>query len=152
MGLGLWFIEGGGMTSEVDNLAQRVARLERQNRQLKVLGAAIVLSIVTFFLIGAAKTPRTIEAEKIVIFDQHGHARITIGTPAFAGAAIGMNSDAPMIWLTDDKGADRAMLSSDGLCFASGKSRPTVRLDSRSDGLSRLEFYGTSGKVSWTAP
>ena len=95
------------MTSEVDNLIQRVARLERQNRQLKMVGLGVALGMSTFLLMGAAKTAKTVEAEKIVILDRHGRARITIGTPAFAGAAIDTKSDDPMIWLTDDKGADR---------------------------------------------
>jgi hypothetical protein len=76
------------MTSEVDNLVQRVAKLERQNRQLKMIGLGVALGMATFLLMGAAKTPKTVEAEKIVILDRHGRARITIGTPAFAGAAI----------------------------------------------------------------
>ena len=110
------------MTSEVDNLVHRVARLERQNRQLKIVGLGIALGMATFLLMGAAKTPKMVEAEKIVILDRHGRARITIGTPAFAGAAIDTNPDDPMIWLTDDKGADRAMLATDGLSF--GNSKP----------------------------
>jgi hypothetical protein len=140
------------MTSEVDNLVQRVAKLERQNRQLKMIGLGVALGAATFLLMGAARTPKTVEAEKIVIRDHHGRARITIGTPAFAGAAISTNSDDPMIWLTDDKGADRAMLATDGLSFANGKSRPTVSLSSDPNGLSGLKLYGTDGKVSWSAP
>jgi hypothetical protein len=103
-------------------------------------------------LTGAAKTPKTVEAEKIVILDRHGRARITIGTPTFAGAAIDTNPDDPMIWLTDDKGADRAMLSTDGLSFANSKAGPTVRLSSDPNGLSGLKVYGTDGKVFWSAP
>ena len=68
------------MTSEVDNLVQRVAKLERESRQLKMVGLGIALGIATFFLMGAAGTPKTVEAEKIVVRDRHGRARITIGT------------------------------------------------------------------------
>jgi hypothetical protein len=67
------------MTSEVDNLVQRVAKLERENRQLKMVGLGIALGIATFCLMGAAGTPKTVEAEKIVVRDRHGRARITIG-------------------------------------------------------------------------
>ena len=140
------------MTSEVDNLVQRVAKLERENRQLKMVGLGIALGIATFFLMAAAGTPKTVEAEKIVVRDRHGRARITIGTPASAGAAIATNPDDPVIWLTDDKGADRAMLANDGLSFANGKAGPTVRLSSDPNGLSGLKFYATDGKVSWSAP
>jgi hypothetical protein len=140
------------MTSEVDNLVQRVARLERQNRQLKLVGLGIALGMATCLLAGAAKTPRIVEAEKIVICDRNGRARITIGTPASAGAAIDANPDDPIIWLTDDKGADRAVLTTDGLFFGNSKARPTVSLSSKPNGMSGLTFYGTNGKVSWSAP
>lgn len=140
------------MGSESDSLIQRVERLERQNRQLKMAGLGIVLGMATFLLMGAASTAKTVEAKKIVVLDRHGRARITIGTPAFAGAAVGTNSDDPMIWLTDDKGADRAMLADDGLFFANSKARPTVSLSSDPSGLCGLKFYGTDGKVSWSAP
>jgi hypothetical protein len=140
------------MTSEVDNLAQRVAKLERHNRQLKMVVLGVALCMATFFLVGAAKPPRTLEAEKLVILDRHGRARITIGTPAISGATVDVNPDDPVIWLRDDKGTDRAMLATDGLFFANSKARPTVRLDSDTNGLSGLKFYGTDGKVSWSAP
>ena len=115
-----------------------------------VLGIALAVAVI--MLAGAAKTPKTVEAEKIVIRDRHGRARITIGTPAFAGAAIDTSSDDPIIWLTDDNGADRAMLATDGLRFSNSKGRPTVNLTSDPNGLSVLRFYGTDGKVSWSAP
>ena len=140
------------MTSEIDNLVERVARLERQNRQMKLLGLGIALGIAALLLTGAAKTPRTIEAERIIIRNRHGHASITLGTPAFAGAAIDTSPDDPMIWLSDDKSTDRAILATDGLRFANSKAKPTVTLRSDPDGLSELEFYGTDGKVSWSAP
>ena len=93
------------------------------------------------------------QAEMIVVRDSHGRARITIGTPTFAGVALGAYSpDDPEIWMTDDKGADRAMLTKDGLFFANGKARPTVSLSSAPNGTSGLKFYGTDGKALWTAP
>ena len=140
------------MTSEVDSLVQRIARLERQNRQLKLVGLGIALGMA-FLLTAAAKTPRTVEAEKIVLRDSHGRARITIGTPTSAGAVIGeANPDGPIIWLTDEKGSDRAMLTTGGLFFANGKARPTVSLSSDPKGVAGLKLYGTDGKVSWSAP
>jgi len=140
------------MTSEGDQLVERVTRLERQNRQLKMVGMGVALGISVFLLTGATKTPKTVEAERIVILDRHGRARITMGTPAFAGAAIDTNPDDPVIWLTDGKGGDRAMLATDGLSFANSRAKPTVRLNSDPNGLSGLNFYGNDGKVSWSAP
>jgi hypothetical protein len=56
----------------------------------------------------------------------------------------------PVIWLSDDKGTDRAMLTVDGLFFASGKAKPT--LDLTSNPGPALKFHGPDGKVSWSAP
>jgi hypothetical protein len=140
------------MTSEVDNLLRRVQKLERQNRRWKLVGLGVALCITVLLLVGADKAPRTIEAEKIVLLDSHGRARLTIATPAFAGATMDVNPDDPVIWMTDDKGADRAMLTTDGLFFANGKARPTVSLSSDPNGTSGLKFYGANGKVSWSVP
>ena len=57
-----------------------------------------------------------------------------------------------MIWLADQKGTDRATLATDGLNFANSKFKPTVILRTGPNGLSELKFYGTDGKVSWSAP
>jgi hypothetical protein len=140
------------MDVEVGGLILRVVKLEQQNRRLKLGGLGIVLCVGILMLMGAAKTRRTVEAEKIVLLDRQGHTRVTISTPAFAGAAAGANLDDPVIWITDDKGTDRAILAADGLFFANGNARPTVSLSSNTKGMSGLKFYRADGKVSWSAP
>jgi|SRR5579862_8102229 len=140
------------MRSEIEALTSRIARLERQNRKLKTVSLGIVLGLAAFLLVGAAKTPRTVEAEKIVLRDSHGRARITIGTPALSGNALNTNPDDPVIWLSDEKGIDRAILATDGLRFVNSKARGTVSLSSDPSGVPALKFYGTDGTVSWSAP
>jgi hypothetical protein len=100
---------------------------------------------------GLGGKPRTIEAEKIVILDSHGRARLMIGTPEVAGAAVDMKPDSPAIWLSDESGSDRTILTSDGLYLADGREKPLVDLSS---GPTRpaLRFYGPDEKVSWSAP
>lgn len=119
---------------------------------LKGIALLVTLGAAVIVLAGSTKTLRTIEAQKIVLLDSHGHARLTIGTPAGAGAAIGVGPDDPVIWLSDPNGADRAMLTTDGLFFANGKTKPTVSLSSDVHGRSTLKLYGSDGKVSWSAP
>jgi hypothetical protein len=138
------------MAPEIELLTKRIDRLERSNRRLKTFGIAVALIAIVFIFVGADRTTRTIEAEKFVLCDSHGRVRLTIGTPAYTGATIGTNPDDPVVWLTDDKGEDRAMLTTDGLFFANGKARPTVSLDSNP--RVGLKFYGSDGKVSWSAP
>jgi hypothetical protein len=140
------------MINNFDALTKRIEILEQSNRRLRLWGIAAALVIAVLVLIGADKTPRTLEAQKIVLLDNHGKTKLTISTPAVAGASVDIKPDDPVIWLTDSNGADRAMLSIDGLFFADSKSRPTVSLSTDPKGLSRLRLYGKDGKVSWSAP
>ncbi len=141
------------MTPEVEMLTKRVGRLERENRLLKLIGIGCALGVTVLLLVGADKTPRTIEAEKIILRDSQGRARVTIGTPEFAGVAIDMKASDPAIWLTDESGTDRAILSVDSLRFGSSRGKPLVALigDSRSD-RSALRFYDSNGKISQSVP
>jgi hypothetical protein len=99
------------MVQEFENLAQRVEKLERQNRRFKQTAVGIALCATVLLLTAANKAPRTIQAERIILLDRHGRAKLTMSTPAFSGATIDVKPDDPVIWMTDDKGADRAMLS-----------------------------------------
>jgi hypothetical protein len=141
------------MTPEVEMLTKRVGRLERENRFLKLIGIGCALGIAVLLLVGADKTPRTIEAEKIILRDSQGRARVTIGTPEFAGVAIDMKATDPAIWLTDEQGEDRAALTGDGLRFGDGRHKPLVEIisDPRPGG-SALRFYDSNGKLSQSVP
>jgi hypothetical protein len=137
------------MTSEFDHLAERVKKLERENRFFKLTGVIIACGVLAFVGLGAANRPRVVEAEKIVLRDAQGHSRLTIGTPETTGAAISLRPNEPAIWLSDETGMDRAILTSDGLYFANAKARPTVDLRSGSPSeASSLRFYDSSGKLS----
>jgi hypothetical protein len=141
------------MTAEIELLTIRVARLERENRLFQLAAAGAVLSALVLVSMGAVKSPRTIEAEKIVLLDSDGHARVTIGTPASAGAAFGIQSDDPAIWISDARGTDRAIITSEGVYFADGRAKPTVDLSSGPrPGMSSLKLYGPDGTIRWSAP
>ena len=144
--------EQPAMLDDVEVLTIRVRRLERQSRNLRLalIGTALVVALI--LLIAADKSPKTVEAQKIVLLDRNGHARLTISTPALAGAAIDVNPDDPVIWLSDEKGTDRAILTTSGLFFANGRAKPTASLSSDPRGTSGLKFYGNDGKVAWSAP
>jgi hypothetical protein len=141
------------MPTEVEMLTRRLERVENESRRLKVVVIVIVLIAVVFVSAGAQKEPRVVEAEKFILRDSHGQARLTIGTPSVAGFAIEMGPDDPAIWLTDQKGTDRAVLTLDGLRFANDHAKPLVEI--RSDtrpGRSGLRVYGPDGTISWSAP
>jgi len=145
--------KGGSMAGDIEALARREVRLEQENRLLKMIGLGSVLGLLVLMCMGAANRSRMIEAEKITLIDSQGRARVTIGTPWSSGAAIDTERDAPVIWLSDEKGNDRAMLSADGLFFANSRAKPVLSLSSDPrPGRSALRFYGPDGKVSWSAP
>ena len=109
--------------------------------------------MAVLLLVGADKKPRTIEAEKIILRDSQGRARVTIGTPESAGVAIDMKASDPAIWLADENGTDRAILSADSLRFGNSKGKPLVALvsDPRPE-RSALQFYDSNGKVFRSVP
>jgi hypothetical protein len=65
-----------------------------------------------------------------------------------------MKASDPAIWLADESGADRAILSADSLRFGNSKGKPLVALigDPRPDKSSALRFYDADGKVSQSFP
>jgi hypothetical protein len=140
------------MITIIDALSVRVEQLERANRRLRLFGAGVVLTsgiLVSLGFAGKAQ-PRIVEAEKIIIRDAQGRPRITIGTPAFAGAAVDTKADSPVIWLSDEHGSDRAMLTEDGLYLADNHAKRLVELRSGPN-TPGLRFYGPDGRVAWSA-
>lgn len=140
------------MSSELGALSNRLERLERDNRRLKRLGTAILLLASTLLLMGQGRPNRTVEAERFIVRDRQGRVRVEIGTPRFSGAAVGLNSDDPAIWISDEKGQDRAVLTIDGLWFADVKGRKAANLEVESGKRAGLAFYDKDGKVLWSAP
>jgi hypothetical protein len=139
------------MRSEIAEMSLRIARLERANRRLKVIGLALALVLLALTAMASGRKPRTIEAEKIVVLDGHGRPRIVLGTPAVAGAAVDMDRDEPAIWLTDGGGTDRTIATSDGFYLADNRVKKLISITG-GPGRPRLQMYGTDGAVLWSAP
>jgi len=139
------------MQYQIEALTVRVERLEHTNRLMKLVMVAVLLLVFGLLSMGYSAKPRTVEAEKIVILDANGHARITLGTPQVAGVAMLMKQDEPAIWLSNEKGTDRAILSSDGLYFANNRGKPLLVLESDPQ-IAGLKFYGADGKISRSVP
>jgi len=158
---------------EIELLTNRVVRLERENRFLKCIGLGIVMVFTSIALLGATKTPRVVEAEKFVLVDSQGKARLTIGTPSFAGdhvgtnAArlgcgwrglntcpvsvgnnVGANADDPAIWLSDNQGNDRAMLTMNGVYFLWPNGNKAIDLSVAPDRVwAALELFSPDGRL-----
>lgn len=111
-------------TEDMQTVLERLEKLERQNRRLKQTGVLAILALGALVAMAqAAPKSRIVKAEQFVLQDSQGRARVTIGTPASSGAAVGLSPDEPAIWFTDEEGQDRATLSSDGLRFADEKGK-----------------------------
>ena len=137
--------------TETQILSQRVGRLERENRILKCFALLFACALLALMSMAASSKPRTVEAEKFVLRDSKGHARVTIGTPEFAGPTILTKATDPVVWLTDERGNDRAVLTMDGLRFIDARTEATLAITSET-GKSAITIYGTDRKVAWSAP
>jgi hypothetical protein len=65
-------------------LYTRMQKLERQNRFQRNAMSVGLLIVVCVTAMAQTKPPRTVEAERFVLRDGNGRARITIGTPGSA--------------------------------------------------------------------
>lgn len=74
---------------------------------LKRMGFTTVLFVFRVARMGQARQPYpVVEAQKIVVLDSQGRPRITLGTPSSSGAAFGLKTDDPAIWMSDENGTD----------------------------------------------
>src|SRR5262249_39685080 len=137
-------------TEEMATLSARVARLERQNRWLRLGGLAVLVVAGTSLLLGshADPTAKTLDVERLGGADtlgrQGGVLHVTKGDdPAVSlvlydenerpRAGLGVNKDGPGLYFTDATGKHRAVLSKNndgiGLDLLDEEGRP--RMDFR---------------------
>jgi hypothetical protein len=130
---------------ELGQLSLRIARLERQNRRLK-LGALSIAAITAFGLtLGAApnKEPRIIEAEGFIMRDANGIPRVEIGKDGF--------------YVNDDDGKHRiafyAHAGKDGetgirlLAEDDNKKQITLFVKKNSDAPTGIHINDSNGKT-----
>jgi hypothetical protein len=138
------------MTPEMNALEERVHRLEQQNCVIKWMAVAVLLLGLAASL-KAEQRMRVIEAEKFVLRDSNGRARITIGTPQSSGVAIDTPMDEPAIWISDAKGNDRVTLTTDGLSLVNVR-RPAASLTFTEKKGAEIFLYSHDGKLLFHAP
>src|SRR5215813_9569772 len=59
------------------SIIKRLEILEKQNRRFKRFGAAGIVIVASFLLMGQARTPRRVEANEFVLLDSKGKVRST---------------------------------------------------------------------------
>ena len=135
----------------LESLAQRVNRLERQNRRLKAAAITVAAGLAAAVCMGQMKTPDTIEAKQFIARDAQGKMRIKLslneGAHGIAQpgltlydaegngrAGLYVGTDGPAFDLTDGKGwAPRLTLSvgemgQPELYMRNAKGKPRVHL------------------------
>lgn len=115
-------------TAELQNILERLSRVERQNRRLKLSGFVFVAGLMTVFIMGQASTPKVpdvIEAREFVLRGQNGARRALLAVASDGSAGI-------HIYDSDEK--------------------RRVALGVLPDGLPDLHLYDQTGKPIWGAP
>ncbi len=108
-------------------IEERLAKLEEQNRRLKIAAAVALALIGVVALIGAtAPKPKTIEAQMFVVVDKEGNKRAEFGMVPYFATTSGLglydeNQNRRIVlsvqkadtglWLYDAKGGRRVTLS-----------------------------------------
>ncbi len=85
-----------------EDLQDRLAALENQNRRFKQLGAALLIVVTSLIVMGQASSKKTVEADEFIVRDSSGKVRIKL--------AVDTKSGAPEINLFDAEGKARVKL------------------------------------------
>lgn len=133
------------MNNDMEVILQRISRLERQNRLMKLAGVVLVLGIAATFFYGATtKSPKVIEAQEFRVVDENGKIRVLIGAPDEINADRETYSflGQPGLALYDKNEHLCTFLGETELVIYRGKQ--SVRLDAM---LTSLRFYDKSGEI-----
>jgi len=86
-----------------EELERRLLSVEKQNRRLKQLGAALLVSVTSLIVMGQAPSKKTVEANEFILNDGNGHvrARLRMGGDFFT---------VPELDLVDERGTTRVRL------------------------------------------
>jgi hypothetical protein len=104
--------------ASLENLQNRIVKLERQNRRFKQLGAIGLAGVALMLVMAQAPAKKVVEANELAIKDSAGRVRVRIG--------VDSSNDAAELWLQDAKGDQGASLSNSGLLLKQGGVARTI--------------------------
>jgi len=139
-------------------LADRVSKLEAQNRRLKLAGLAVVIMTSAVLLMGQAKSSRAVEASEFRLIDTNGKTRARLAVGAGGGPTLTFfdtkdlpvagidGGKEPSLFLTGWDSAAHILLritkDSYGLDLADKRPRATLSVSNNSTGLDFWDEYG----------
>jgi len=142
---------------DLQEVLERLEKLERQNRTLKRLASVVMLLVAALFTMGQTRPNRTLEAEEFVLRDEAGKkwAALELNDvePTNIGNARLPGGKAPTLIFFGDKGETRALLgatpSSSRLLLFDYAGNPRVALGNLGQNLPSLELNsdGTSAQL-----
>ena len=125
------------------HLVERVDRLERENRRLKVVGTVAAALLATVITMGQASRAKVVEAESFVVRDQTGAARVVMGTGSGGAGEISVIDGSGKARVAIDGGG-----SSSGFTITDGLW-PRVMLWVTDDGRAGSQVIGSDGNELW---
>jgi hypothetical protein len=135
--------------SMLEALAQRVERVERENRRLKAIGSAAVILIGAILLLGAttSKTPDEIRAKRFVLVDENGTQRGALGTSEVPHEAIaGFGGKRPQVMGLTLYDANRRVRG--GLYVTAGGGSKVILYDEGEQAVVRMGVNEGSGTAA----
>lgn len=94
-------------TADTPTLTVRVAKIERENRLMKVAAIITLLCATAAIALGQAPTKRTVVADEFILKDKSGTMRATLG----------ISDNQPVLTLLDANGKTAAKLMPDAITF-----------------------------------
>jgi hypothetical protein len=97
----------------LEEVRERLSKLEKQNRKLKQTGAAALVVAGSLLVMGQVSPTRTVEANEFTLKDGSGKVRARLGMYRDPTASPDYPEE-PRLALFDEKGQQRVTLTGDG--------------------------------------
>jgi hypothetical protein len=119
--------------SMIPVLMQRLDKLERSNRRLKLSGLVVLVGLAAFGLMGQARPPlQTVEAQEFVVKDASGAVRARLGTsPTAASLTLSHEGGRASLVVSGGRGQGAHLAVSD----SAGKVKGLLLLNPETVGL-----------------
>ncbi|RPH76860.1 MAG: hypothetical protein EHM88_18855 [Candidatus Rokuibacteriota bacterium] len=159
------------MSEAVDlSMAQRVERLERDQRRWRRLATAAGIGLVAVALMGQKPPPRIVEAERFILRDAAGRIRAELGVDTEQSVALRFKDadSMPKLSVATENGSSVVVLNEQGgrvraglvtlphgapaltLYDPNGKNRAELALTR--DGAPALTILDRDGFLAWKTP